>query len=102
MTLVQLLLPLYDNQGQAFPKALFDQVRADLTNQFGGVTAFVRSPAVGVWEDDGGTVRRDDVVLLEVMVDAVDRDWWGNYRRHLESLLSQDAIVIRATAIDLL
>jgi len=102
MTLVQLLLPLYDNQGQAFPKAMFDQVRADLTAQFGGVTAFVRSPAVGVWEDDGGTVRRDDVVLFEVMADVADRGWWQHFRRHLESLFSQDAIVIRATAIDLL
>lgn len=47
MRLVQILLPLYDNQHQRFPKAFFDHVREGLTKQFGGVTAFVRSPAVG-------------------------------------------------------
>lgn len=74
MKLIQLFLPLYDNQGQPFRKALFDKVREDQTNRLGGVTAFVRSPAVGLWEDDSGTVCRDDVVLFEVMLDTLDRD----------------------------
>lgn len=47
MHLIQLFLPLYDNDGQAFAKPLFDTVRGELTERFGGVTAFVRSPAVG-------------------------------------------------------
>ena len=56
MRLVQILLPLYDNQRKPFPRAFFDHVREELTKQFGGVTAFVRSPAVGVWENDAGAV----------------------------------------------
>ncbi len=102
MRLVQILLPLYDNQRQAFPKAFFDHVREDLTGQFGGVTAFVRSPAVGVWANDAGAVCRDDIVLFEVMVDGVDRAWWQAYRRMLEQQFSQNAILIRATEIELL
>jgi len=102
MKLLQLFLPLYDNQGHAFPKAYFDHIREDLAKNFGGVTAFVRSPAVGVWENDNGAVCRDDVVLFEVIVDAVDRDWWSSYRRGLERQFSQDTILVRATEIDLL
>jgi hypothetical protein len=52
MHLIQLLLPLHDNDGPAFPSNHFKQVRSDLTDRFGGVTAFIRSPAVGLWQDD--------------------------------------------------
>ena len=45
MYLIQLLLPLYDNEKQPFSRSYFEAVRNELTNQFGGVTAFVRSPA---------------------------------------------------------
>jgi len=51
MHLIQLLIPLHDNHKQAFPTAYFNKVREDLTKHFGGVTAFVRSPAVGLWKD---------------------------------------------------
>ena len=102
MKLMQVLLPLYDNQGQALPKALFDKVREEMRQRFGGVTAFIRSPAIGVWEDEQGTVCRDDVVLFEVMADTLDRAWWDNYRRILEQRFRQESILIRATDVELL
>jgi hypothetical protein len=102
MKLLQIFLPLYNNQGLPFPKTLFDHIREDLAKRFGGVTAFVRSPAVGVWENDDGAVCHDDVVLFEVIVDAVDRDWWSSYRGMLEREFSQDSILIHATDIEIL
>ena len=100
MHLVQLFLPLYDNGDQPFPKSLFDRVRAELTERFGGVTAFVRSPAVGAWEDDRGHVQRDDVVLLEVMADHVDHGWWAAYREDLQQRFRQDEVLIRAVRVE--
>ena len=96
MHLVQLFLPLRDNAGQPFPRARFDEVRATLAERFGGSTAFVRAPAAGLWEDDGGGLQRDDVVLVEVLVDALDRSWWRAYREALERRFRQDAILVRA------
>ena len=96
MHLIQLFLPLYDNDGQAFAKPLFDTVRGELTERFGGVTAFVRSPAVGAWEDHSGDVQRDDVVLFEVMADHVDHGWWAAYRAQLEARFQQDEVLVRA------
>ena len=96
MHLVQLFLPLRDNGGAAFDRALFDEVRATLAERFGGSTAFVRSPASGLWEDDDGELERDDVVLLEVMADTLDRAWWHDYRRTLEQRFRQEAILVRA------
>lgn len=100
MHLVQLFLPLHDNAGSAFPKALFDAVRAELTDRFGGVTAFVRSPAVGAWEDEAGTVQRDEVVLVEVMAPQLDRRWWASYREDLQRRFAQDEVLIRATEVE--
>jgi hypothetical protein len=93
--LVQILLPVYDNSGQRFPTGHYDQVRMRLTDTFGGLTAYTRAPADGLWHS-GNTVKRDDIVIVEVMVDALDRTWWKNYRRELEQLFCQDEIVFRA------
>src|ERR671913_666074 len=94
--LVQLLLPVYDNDKRAFPRAYFDQVRQDLTHRFGGVTAFVRSPAVGLWKDDEQDITRDDVVMFEVMADHLDEGWWKRYRQKLEQTFRQENILVRA------
>ncbi len=101
MHLIQILLPLYDNDGAALPRALFDRVREELSQRFGGLTAFTRAPAEGNWRDEGET-KRDDIVVFEVMTDALDATWWSAYRRELETRFRQEAIIIRAQDIQLL
>jgi hypothetical protein len=54
--LIQLLLPLYDNEGNHFSREVYDKVRDELTDYFGGATSFRRSPAEGVWEESGKIV----------------------------------------------
>jgi hypothetical protein len=99
MHLVQIMLPLYDNGGKAFDTRLFGEVKQRLVEQFGGVTAFTRAPAQGLWED-GGRVQRDDVLLYEVMVDSLDHGWWTAYRKGLEEKFEQEELVIRAQLIE--
>jgi hypothetical protein len=100
MYLVQLLLPLYDNSGQRFPSASFADVADELTDRHGGVTAYLRSPAEGSWREGDGPVDKDEVVMFEVMVDHLDRDWWSRYRAALETRFAQDELVVRATAME--
>jgi hypothetical protein len=100
MHLVQLLLPLTDNDGHPFPGAHFDAVRDELTARFGGLTAYTRAPAVGLWGEGGGAPARDDIVVYEVMVEALDRGWWSELRGRLERRFAQEAIVIRAHAVE--
>ena len=97
--LVQILLPLYDNDGQRFSNDLYDDVHGRLTGTFGGLTAYTRAPAEGVWER-GSDVKRDDISVVEVMVDSLDRSWWGAYRQDLEQVFRQDHIVVRAQAYE--
>lgn len=95
MYLIQFLLPLRDNERRPFPRADFDRVRAELIERFGGVTAFLQSPATGAWKDEGETTH-DEVVLYEVMTQGLDRAWWKGYRAELERRFRQEAIVVRA------
>ena len=102
MHLIQVLLPLYDNDGQPLTKDLFRAVAAELTERFGGLTAYTRAPAEGRWKEDEGTTARDDIVVYEVMADRLDRDWWRQYRTGLEGRFRQEQVVVRATVVELL
>ncbi len=100
MHLVQILLPLYDNEKRPFARAEFERVRRELTERFGGVTAYLRSPAEGAWKDDAGDVSRDDLVIYEVMCDALERDWWARYCEDLARRFRQEELVVRASLVE--
>jgi hypothetical protein len=103
MRLVQLLLPLFDNDGVRLPEDAFIRVRTELTDRFGGLTAYTRAPASGLWQDDDtGRTSRDDIVVYEVMVAEFDRDWWKGYRSVLERTFRQKELIFRAHDIELL
>ena len=99
MHLVQLLLPIHDPDGKPFPRAQYREIRETLTEKFGGLTAYSRAPAEGLW-DDGDDVEHDDIVVYEVMVPELDRAWWSAYRARLEDAFDQDEMVIRAQEIE--
>ncbi len=100
--LVQILLPLYDNDGVRFGEELFARTRAELLERFGGITVYQRAPARGLWKTDDGEVAKDDVAVFEVMADDLDRGWWHGYRQELERRFRQDIVVIRAVPQQLL
>ncbi|HJW24982.1 MAG TPA: hypothetical protein VJ576_08785 [Rhodocyclaceae bacterium] len=101
MHLIQILIPVFDNEGHRFHRDKFERERERLTERFGGLTAFVQSPALGLWKDaQRGATARDEMILIEVMVEAVDRAWWSAYRRELEDIFRQEEIVVRAIACD--
>jgi hypothetical protein len=97
--LIEILLPVSGNDHRRFPEAKFSEVREELTSQFGGITAFTRAPAHGMYEDNG-RVHHDDIIIMEVMTEVLDRDWWRSYRIKLEKEFAQDEIVIRAFPIE--
>lgn len=95
-----MLLPLYDNSGRAFPPSHYTSISGELAERFGGLTAYTRAPAKGLWTEGDGSATRDDIVVYEVMVDAVDRAWWKAFRDRLEHRFAQEELVIRAMAIE--
>lgn len=62
-----------------------------------------------LWDDDaivwsrmqggkqrGETRRETAVAIFDGMVDRVERDWWRQYRKTIETRFRQDVIIIRA------
>ena len=99
MYLVQLLIPVRDESGRRFPRSLYEDLSRELTDRFGGLTAYTRAPAAGLWEEDSGTTVRDDVVIYEVMTESLDERWWRDLRARLEREFDQQELIIRAQAI---
>lgn len=102
MHLVQILLPVFDNTGRRFDDDRFGEIRRELTGRFGGVTAYLRSPAAGLWQRDDGSVDRDEMVMIEVMVEHLDPEWWADYRSQLETRFQQESVVVRSLGIRML
>jgi hypothetical protein len=99
--LVQILLPKETGGGEPVSRQCFDHLFNELTDRFGGVTSFVRSPGEGLWQSRGEK-ERDSIAVIEVMAAELDRAYWHSLRERLERELIQNEIVIRAQTIQLL
>jgi hypothetical protein len=99
MHLIEILLPLRDNDGRRFDSSAYASLREQLVERFGGLTAFSRSPAEGIWEEEG-ELSRDEIIIFEVMAEGLDRRWWADLRRELEGRFRQNEIVIRSREIE--
>jgi hypothetical protein len=95
MYLIQMLLP---TQGRESDVA---RTREELVDAFGGVTAYTRSPAQGVWLAPDGDRERDSVVMVEVLTRQFDREWWRAYGLTLAARFGQEEIHIRALAVEI-
>jgi hypothetical protein len=102
MHLIQIFLPVTDNEGTALPKQLFSRVRDTLVERFGGLTAYARAPASGMWAEGSQQTVADDLVVYEVVVDEIDRGWWRQYLGTLESEFRQERLHVRALALEVL
>ena len=100
MHLIEILLPLYANDGTPQPVGRFRATERELVERFGGVTTFLRSPARGKWVREGERVERDEIVTCEVMVESLDPSWWQSYRKELEERFEQDELVVRSFVIE--
>jgi hypothetical protein len=94
MYLIELLLPA----DRRFAVQRRDLAR-ELADRFGGVTAFNRSPAQGLFQQDGRQIE-DDIVVFEVLTDVMERSWWSDLWQRLEHDFQQDEILMRAIRVE--
>jgi hypothetical protein len=99
--LIQILLPTRSNEGAPIAAEQFARVRVELTEQFGGVTAYTRSPGTGLWKrDEDDSIERDQVIMVEVVVEVFDREWWTTYREQLERRFGQEEVHARVLPME--
>ena len=101
MVLIQLLLPT-TRISATDAMAILTETRRELAARFNGVTAYVRSPAKGLWSAPDGHTEADDVVMVEVVTQQFERPWWRTYAATLARRFRQDTIHVRALPVELL
>lgn len=98
MHLIQILLPTRDGEGKPLPGELFEEVWRELAEHFGQVTAHMRVPASAA---ENGAGEGEDVVVFEVTVERLEREYWRLYRLELQEQFGRE-ITIRSQNIVLL
>ncbi len=100
MYLTEILLPLADNKHKAFKSEYFVAVEKQLTEKFGGLTAFTRTPAEGLWKNNKSSkTYRDDIIIFEVLSPEFDKTWWLHYKEELKTTFQQKEIIIRVMKV---
>jgi hypothetical protein len=99
MNLLQLFIPLTDNQGHQFDQSIFLDLRQQLTDRFGGVTIYSRGPVTGLWKEAENQIIADQMIIYEVLTEQIDLPYWKQFKLHLEDLLQQEQILIRYFAV---
>ncbi len=102
MFVVELFIPLEKADGTPTPAETLERIKSELVERFGGVTAFLQSPAEGAWRRPSGTRSHDEIVIFEVMTPRLDRAWWRRTRVDLARLFRQEQLVVRAHPIEIL
>lgn len=100
--LFQIFLPLYDSQGTGIPIGHYQDLKVELTEQFGGLTTYSRAPATGLWKDSNDDVAVDKIIVYEVIADKRDPSYWKNLKIALQKKFDQDEILIRCMNLELI
>ena len=100
MVLIQILLPAsVSGMSQADISTAIGTTHRELAAKFEGLTAYLRSPARGVWTAPDGHVEQDDVLMVEVVTGEFERAWWGDFTARVASRFQQEAIHVRALPV---
>jgi hypothetical protein len=102
VVLIQMLLPTKGADGAAFGDDVLGQTRGELIERFGGLTAYMRSPAAGAWTSADGRVEKDSVVMIEVIAETFDVGWWRSYAKKLKQRFAQESVHVRACDVQVL
>ena len=95
MELIQIFIPTADQEGSSFPPQHFEDLKKELTDQFGGVTIYARSPAKGIWKPDPVSEETDNMVIYEILVQEMNTTYWAELKSRLEGTFQQEEIMMR-------
>ncbi len=100
--LIQIYLPLTGEDGKAFPEKFYQNIKEELTEKFGGLTVYSRSPATGLWKENEDQTVSDKILIFEIMSFGLEQSFWTSYKTKLEKKFRQEEILIRCSTVTLL
>ena len=102
MQLIQIFLPVIEKENKEFSINYYADIRKELTEKFGGITTYTRSPATGLWKEEENKTVKDNIITYEIMAPDLDNGWWQDYKHKLEKQFKQAEIIIRTWKIDVI
>lgn len=96
---IQIYLPLYDPAGKALPESLYSKIKETLTEKFGGLTMYTRSPAEGLWKEGQENTVKDDILIYEVLAPELDKTFWLPFKEELKKQFKQQEVLISCAAV---
>lgn len=93
-TFVQLFIPQNDEKGRPFPPSYFTKLNEELKDKFDGFTVYSRSPAEGIWKEEGGDTISDQMLVYEVLTHSADGSYFQELKPRLEKRFGQTEILI--------
>jgi hypothetical protein len=100
--LIQIFLPLSDNDGKRFAGNWYMSISHELNDRFNGVTIYQRTPVTGLWKKEEENTLKDELIIYEVIADQMDLDFWKPFRKQLEQQFKQEHILIRSYPIQII
>lgn len=78
---------------------MYKAIRLELTERFGGMTAYSHSSATGLWKNDDEELTVDKVIVYEVIADGHEKKFWKSFKEILKAQFKQGDMVIWCTNI---
>lgn len=100
--LIQIYLPLTEADGKPFPEKFYQTIKEELTEKFGGLTIYSRSPATGLWKENEDKTVSDEILIFEIMTFGLEEPFWTSYKKKLIKKFRQEEILIRCSTVTLL
>jgi hypothetical protein len=96
----EVLIPLADNEGHAFPWSKIERVSHALLERFEGCRSQPLAPFLGMWRHRG-TVYREGLLLFTVDAPRSDEslEWMTQYKKRLKRLFNQIEIYVAVTEL---
>jgi hypothetical protein len=96
----EMLIPLADNEGRAFPWPKIERVGNTLLDQFEGCGCQPLAPHLGLWKHRG-IVHREGLLLFTVDSPRSDEslDWMVAYKQRLKRQFNQAEIYLAVTEL---
>jgi inorganic pyrophosphatase len=90
---LELLVPETDAEGIKFPKRYYRDLEKELIEQFGGLTAYQRTPVKGMWQDKGNFTQQS-MFIYELLLPKIEQAYWQRLKQKLEKKFGQKEILI--------
>ncbi|RZK56991.1 MAG: inorganic diphosphatase [Pedobacter sp.] len=90
---LELMIPETNAAGDKYPQGYYRDLEKELMKNFGGLTAYQRTPVAGMWQDESACTQQS-MFVYELLLAKLDLTYWQQLKQKLEKKFAQKEILI--------